>query len=238
MRLTKNKKALLKLSGKLFSGSEAGYNFDLAGELAAEIKYLKKEHVDLAVVIGGGNIIRGRSIDPTKMVKEQADYMGMLATIINCLALSAVWQKNNIDCVVLSPWQIKPVVQLATPAAIKKAWQQKKIIIFAGGTGKPGVSTDTAAVWRASQIKADIILKATDVVCVYDSDPRINKQAKKISSLTWRMAYQQKLKIMDEQAFRLAEKKKIPILIFELTAKNVRLSALGGKIGTLVSASK
>ncbi|MCR4280514.1 MAG: UMP kinase, partial [Candidatus Komeilibacteria bacterium] len=194
-------RVLLKLSGLAVANTDRQFDFARIRQLADEIKTLRKQGLSLAIVIGGGNIMRGRSIDTAEFDVTTADYMGMLATNINALALSGVMTRAGIDNTVLSPWPEKPLIQKVNRWRIRQAQKEDKVLIFGGGTGSPGHSTDTAAIMRANQFGADILLKATDVDGVYDSDPDENKEAVRFVNLSYRDVIEKKLKVMDEKAF-------------------------------------
>jgi len=231
----KYSKVLLKLSGMAVANDQKDFDFSKVETLVKEIKELQNTGLQLAIVIGGGNIMRGRSIKAGEIEVDRADYMGMLATNINSLALSGIMDKLGVANKVLSAWPMKGLVPEANKRNIKKCLKQNKVIVFGGGTGKPGRSTDTTSTLRAQQAGMQIILKATDVDGVYDSDPNENPDAKMYDSLTYMEAIEKKLKVMDELAFNMAKDDDMKIIVFKMEPGNLTKVVSGEKLGTTVS---
>lgn len=231
------KRVVLKLSGEALAGNQ-GYGIDpeFISEIALEIKNIIQEtKVELAIVVGGGNIFRGIAGAAKGMDRGTADYMGMLATVINSMALQDALEHENLDTRVLSAIEMR---QIAEPYIRRRAirhLEKGRIIIFASGTGNPFFSTDTTAALRAAEIGADAILKATNVDGVYDSDPAKNPKAVKIKELKYIEVLQRGLKVMDSTAISLCMDNKIPILVFGLNELgNIKRAIMGEKIGTIV----
>ncbi len=228
-------KVLLKLSGMAVANDQKDFDFSKVEKLVKEIKELQDRGLQLAIVIGGGNIMRGRSIKKGEIDVDRADYMGMLATNINSLALGGIMDKLGVANQVLSAWPMKGLVPEASKDNMKKCLEENKVIIFGGGTGLPGRSTDTTSTLRAKEAGIDIILKSTDVAGVYDSDPNENPDAKMYDSLTYDMAIEKELKVMDALAFNMAKEEDMKIIVFEMEEGNLTKVVSGEKIGTIVS---
>jgi len=234
----KYKRILLKLSGEALQGN-LGYGIDPAvvDSIAKQVKEVMELHIQLAIVIGGGNIFRGLAASAKGMDRTIADYMGMLATVMNGMALQDALEKNSVPTRVQSALEIK---ELSEPFIRRRAMRHMdkgRVVLFVGGTGHPYFTTDTTASLRASEIQADVILKATKVDGVYDADPMIDKNAKKYDELSYLDVLKQKLKVMDATATSLCMDNNIPIVVFNLKKfGNIKRVVLGEKIGTLVSA--
>ena len=232
----KYKRILLKLSGEALMGSEP-YGIDplVVEQVAKEIKQVVAKDVEVAVVIGGGNIFRGLAASAKGMERASADYMGMLATVLNSLALQNSLEKIGVVTRVQSAIEMK---ELAEPYIRRKAvrhLEKKRVVIFAAGTGNPYFTTDTAAALRAMEIGAQVIMKATKVDGVYDSDPMLNKKAVKFDELTYIDVLKRGLKVMDATAISLCMDNKLPIIVFNLKkAGNIGKVLSGKKVGTLV----
>lgn len=216
------------------ANDQKDFDFSKVETLVKEIKALQIIGLQLAIVIGGGNIMRGRSIKAGEIDVDRADYMGMLATNINSLALGGIMDKLGVANQVLSAWPMKGLVPKANKRNIKKYLRQNKVIIFGGGTGKPGRSTDTTATLRAQQAGIKVILKATDVDGVYNSDPNENINAKMYDNLTYIEAIDKKLKIMDELAFNMAKDENMKIIVFKMEPGNLTKVVSGEKLGTII----
>ncbi|MBN1622639.1 MAG: UMP kinase [Endomicrobiales bacterium] len=230
------KRVLLKLSGEALSGSgNLGINTKYLQNIAAEIKNaLGKNKVQIGIVVGGGNIWRGADKD---LDRVKSDYMGIIATVINSLALQDILEKNGLKSHVFSAINIPKVVDLYVTEKAADYLKNNYVIILAGGTGNPFFTTDTTAALRAAELKADVLLKATQVDGVYDSDPKKNKGAKRYKHLTFNEAIQKNLKIMDTSAFSLCRENNLPIVVFNFHNSGNLLKVLSGQdIGTLVSA--
>jgi uridylate kinase len=230
------KRILLKISGEALAG-DLGYGIDPAIlELVAhEVKEVYHLGIEVAIVIGGGNIFRGIAAAAKGMERTSADYMGMLATILNALALQNILEKNQVYTRVQSALEIK---QLAEPYIRRRAvrhLEKKRVVIFAGGTGNPYFSTDTAAVLRAMEIGADVILKGTKVEGIFDKDPMKHPEAVKFDSLSFLDVIKKGLKVMDTTAVTLCMDNNLPIVVFNVKQRgNFKKVAEREKIGTLV----
>ena len=228
---------LLKLSGEALMGSQQyGIDPGRLSNYADDIKSVVDSSVQVAIVIGGGNIFRGMEGAAEGMDRVQGDYMGMLATIINSLALQAAIEKTGAKAMLLSSFQVGPVSELMSRRRAIEYLDQGKVVIIAGGTGNPYFTTDTASVLRGVEIKADVFLKGTRVDGVYTSDPEKDTTAIKYPTLTFEEAYEKQLKIMDLTAFTMCNENKLPIIVFDMNKKgNLSKVVNGEEIGTLVS---
>jgi len=234
--LTPYKRILLKLSGEALLGNkEFGIDVDVLDEIARQVKVLRDNDIELGIVIGGGNIFRGNESESLHIDRATADYMGMLATIINGLALQNMLMSKGIDARVMSSLSL---TQVAEPYILAKAvshLNKGRVIIFAGGTGLPFFTTDTTAALRAIEIKADALFKATKVDAIYSADPKKVKNAKKYTSITYTEFLAKNLKAMDSTAVSLCRDFKMPIILFNMTKKNNLVKAvLEGGIGTYI----
>lgn len=219
---------------------EKGYGIDpvVMDAIAEEIKDVHELGVEVAVVIGGGNIFRGLSATVIGMERASADYMGMLATVLNALALQNAMEKKGIITRVQSAIEMRALAEPYIRRRAIRHLEKKRVVIFAAGTGNPYFSTDTAAALRAIEIGAEVILKGTKVDGVYESDPVINKSAKRFYSLTYLDVLQRGLKVMDATAISLCKDNNLPIIVFNLKEKgNVKRIIAGEEIGTLISES-
>ncbi len=237
MPKTKYKRVMLKLSGEMLGGKrDGGIDHDSIFMLANEIAALHRTGVEIAVVIGGGNFFRGTLADSFGMERAAADYLGMLGTCINALALQAVLEnKLNIYTRVLTAIHMQEVAEPYIRRKAIKHLQKKRIVIFAGGTGNPLFTTDTAASLRALEVGAEVILKATKVDGIYDSDPFKNPNAKKYQELTYMDVVSKELAVMDATAITMCMEAKMPIVVFKLTGNSSIVRALEDPaVGTLV----
>lgn len=228
---------ILKVSGEALMG-EKGYGIDpvVMDAIAEEIKDVHEMGVEVAVVIGGGNIFRGLSATAIGMERASADYMGMLATVLNALALQNALEKKGIVTRVQSAIEMRALAEPYIRRRAIRHLEKKRVVIFAAGTGNPYFSTDTAAALRAIEIGAEVILKGTKVDGVYDSDPVINKSAKRFYYLTYLDVLQKGLKVMDATAVSLCKDNNLPIIVFNLKEKgNVKRVITGEEIGTMIS---
>ncbi len=230
------KRVLLKLSGEALMGKQGlGIDPQVVNEIALELKEVKELGVEIGVVIGGGNIFRGLSASARGMDRVTADYMGMLATVINALALQDYLERYGVQTRVLTAIKME---QLAEPFIRRRAirhLEKGRLVIFAGGTGNPYFTTDTAAALRAIEIEADAIIKGTKVDGVYDDDPKLNPNAKKFDQLSYLDVVKKRLKVMDTTAVTLCMDNHLPIIVFNLTVKeNLKRLILGDSIGTKV----
>src|ERR1035437_2415867 len=230
------KRILLKLSGEALLGKQSsGVDPEVANYIAAEIKSLADLNVQIGIVVGGGNIFRGLEASSKGMDRTSADYMGMLATVINSLALQSALEMHGIATRVQSSIEMH---EIAEPFIQRKAirhLEKGRIVIFAGGTGNPYFTTDTAASLRAMEIKAEVIMKATKVDGVYDSDPVKNKKAVMFKNIKYIDILTKNIKVMDATAISLCRDNSLPIIVFNLQKKgNIRGVICGKKIGTYV----
>lgn len=228
---------LLKLSGESLSGNNGfGIDAGILDYLSREIKSVHELGIEIGIVIGGGNIYRGLSAKAQGIDSVTGDYMGMLSTIINSLALQNSLEKIGIYTRLLSAIDMDKIAEPFIRRRAVRHIEKKRIVIFGGGTGNPYFTTDTAASLRALEINADVILKGTRVDGVYDMDPEKNTHAKMYSKITYSDAISKQLKIMDMTAFALCHENKIPIVVFNMNKKgNFKKVVLGENVGTIVS---
>jgi uridylate kinase len=230
------KRIILKLSGEVLGDDNDHISSELTHSIARQIKEIHEMGVQVALVIGGGNIWRGLTRSNTGMDRTTADYMGMLATVINGLALQDALEREGVFTRVQTAIEMKNVAEPFIRRRAIRHLEKKRVVIFVAGTGNPYFSTDTTAALRASEINADVILKATKVDGVYDSDPKKNPQAKRFTNVSYIDALRLRLKVMDSTAFSLCMDNNVPIIIFDMFKKgNLKRVALGEKVGTLVS---
>ncbi|MCX6343841.1 MAG: UMP kinase [Armatimonadetes bacterium] len=229
-------RVLLKLSGQAFSGSEKlGICPDSVEKIAQDIKACREADVDVAVVIGAGNIIRGETASKMGMDRAMADYMGMLGTVINSLALQDALEKIGVFTRLQSAITMAEVAEPFVTRRALRHLEKGRVVIFAAGTGNPFFTTDTAASLRALEVRADVVLKATNVDGVYTSDPRKDPSATKFDEIDYMEALNRNLRIMDQTAFTLCMENNLPIVVFDITEPgNIARAARGEKIGTLV----
>jgi uridylate kinase len=232
------KRVVLKLSGEALRerGARENISPQIVREIAERIKEVKELGVQTSVVIGGGNIWRGLSASHRGMDRTTADYMGMLATVINGLALQSALVRLGVETRVQTAIEMKNVAEPFILGRAIRHLELGRVVIFVAGTGNPYFSTDTTAALRASEIRADIILKATKVDGVYDRDPTTDPNAKRFEHITYTQALTQRLQVMDSTAFSLCMDNKIPIVVFDMNKpSNFTDIVLGKKIGTIVS---
>ncbi len=233
----KFRRALVKLSGESLAG-ERGFGIDppIIEELVDEVEGVHDAGVSLGLVVGGGNIVRGTVASRQGMDRVSADYMGMLATVINALALQDIMEKRGIQTRVMSAIRME---ELAEPYIRRRALrhlEKGRVVIFAGGTGNPYFSTDTAAVLRAIEIEADVILKATKVDGVYTSDPEVDPDAEFIEEISYLEVMTRELRVMDAAAISLCKENDLPVIVLNIRRPGAILAALEGeRIGTLVA---
>lgn len=228
---------LLKISGEVLAGEKTfGIDPNLTQTIAARIKKIHSQNKEIGIVIGGGNIFRGMAVSEQGMDRVAADYLGMMATIMNSVALQSELEKVGCDTRVMSALS---VTQLAEPYIRRRATrhlEKKRIVIFAGGTGNPYFTTDTAAVLRGVEINADVIIKGTKVDGIYSSDPMKNSDAIKYDELTFDDVIHKNLRIMDMTAFTLCKENNIPIVVLDINDENSLNSLMKfNNVGTLVS---
>tara|TARA_B000000557_G_scaffold264319_1_gene269298 strand:+ start:1164 stop:1868 length:705 start_codon:yes stop_codon:yes gene_type:complete len=231
------KRVLLKLSGEALLG-EKSYGVDPKRILAysEEIKEIIDSGVEIAIVIGGGNIFRGVSGASNGIDRVQADYMGMLATVINGLALQSSLEDLKVQTRLQTAFKIEAVAEPYIKRKAVRHLEKKRVVIFSGGTGNPFFTTDSAAVLRAIEINADIILKGTRVDGIYNNDPEKNKDAVKFKQISYDEAIAKKLKVMDSTAFTLSKENKLPIIVFNMNKPgNLKKIINGKEVGTIVN---
>ncbi|NPV28238.1 MAG: UMP kinase [Firmicutes bacterium] len=236
MENPKYRRIILKLSGEALAGDQGfGIDPDLVSAIAAEIKEVKDKGVEIAIVVGGGNIWRGVAGSAKGMDRATADYMGMLATVINALALQDALEKHGVETRVQTAIEMKEVAEPYIRRRAIRHLEKGRIVIFAGGTGNPFFSTDTTAALRAAEIEAEVILMAKKVDGVYDSDPQLNPGARKFAELEYLDVLNKGLSVMDSTATSLCMENKIPIIVFSVTTRgNILKAVMGEKIGTIV----
>ncbi|MBQ5975844.1 MAG: UMP kinase [Bacteroidales bacterium] len=233
----KYNRVLLKLSGESLMGDQSyGISPAMLEQYANDIKQVVDKGVEVAIVIGGGNIFRGLSGASKGMDRVQGDYMGMLATLINSMALQAELEKQGLKTELLGGLAIEPICKEMSRRRAIEAMQEGRVVVIGGGTGNPFFTTDTASTLRAIEIKADVILKGTRVDGVYTADPEKDPTATKYPTLTFQEALGKKLKIMDLTAFALCEENNLPIYVFDMNKRGNLLKVVSGEpIGTEVT---
>ena len=232
----KYKRILLKLSGESLMGDKSfGISPDKLNHYAREIKKIVDLGVETAIVIGGGNIFRGLQAKESGIERVQGDYMGMLATVMNGIALASVLESHNIYARLVSALEMKEVAEPFIRRRAIRHLEKGRVVIFSGGTGSPYFTTDSAAALRASEINADVILKGTRVDGIYTDDPEKNPNATKFDNITFTDVINKNLKVMDMTAFTLCRENNIPIIVFDINDDNNLMKVTEGKqIGTLV----
>jgi uridylate kinase len=230
------KKILLKLSGEALVGEgEYGISPDIINYIAEEVKEVKELGIEIAIVIGGGNIFRGVAASSKGMDRASADYMGMLATVINALALQDALEKHGVHTRVQSAIDMQEVAEPYIRRKATRHLEKGRVVIFGAGTGNPYFTTDTAAALRAMEMGAEIILKATKVDGIYDADPMLVKDAIKFDELTYIDVLKKNLKVMDSTAISLCMDNQLPIAVFNLSGKgNIKRVVTGEAVGTIV----
>ncbi len=230
------KKVLLKVSGEVFGGEKDGLDYNAISEVAKQISDASELDVSLGVVVGGGNIIRGTDAGNFGVLRTTADYMGMLATIINSLALQSVLEeKYKVQTRVQSAINVASVAEPFIRRRAIRHLEKGRIVIFAGGTGNPYFSTDTAAVLRAIEINAEIMMKATKVDGVYTKDPKKFPEAERYEKISYQEVLNKKLKIMDSTAITLCMDNKLPIMVLNIfTEGNIKNAISGDNVGTII----
>lgn len=232
----KYRRVLLKLSGEALAGNQ-GYGIDpeVIAAIAAEVKEVVDLGIEIALVIGGGNIFRGVAAASRGMDRASADYMGMLATVMNSLAMQDALEQAGVVTRVLSAIEMREVAEPYIRRRAVRHLEKRRVVIFGAGTGNPYFTTDTAASLRAMEINADIILKATKVDGIYSADPTKDKDAVKFSSLTYLDVLKKGLQVMDATATSLCMDNDLPIMVFNLTVRgNIKRAVMGENIGTIV----
>lgn len=227
---------MLKLSGEALMGDLAyGIDPSVVHGIAEEIAYVVAQNIEVAVVVGGGNIFRGVKGASAGMDRATADYIGMIATVMNSLTLQDALEQMDIPTRVQTAIEMQEVAEPYIRRRAMRHLEKQRVVIFAAGSGNPFFTTDTTAALRAAEIDAEVIFKATKVDGVYDSDPHKNPQAKRYESLTYSEVLTQDLRVMDGTAIALCKENNIPIIVFDLSVKNnIRRALMGEKIGTKV----
>lgn len=231
------KRVLLKLSGEALAGKSNGFNPEVLSNIAEEVKSLQDKGIQVAIVVGGGNFIRGKFADEMGVDRVQADYMGMLGTVINAIAIQGVFEKHGLATRVQSAIEMS---KIAEPFIVRRAVRhldKGRVVIFAAGTGSPYFSTDTTAALRASEIDADVILMAKNGVDgVYSADPKKDKNAVKFDKLTYMEVLQKQLQVMDSTAITMCMDNNVDLVVFNMsTSGNILKAVEGEKIGTLIT---
>ena len=221
---------LLKLSGEALMGEDSyGIKLSVVDRIAMDIKSLSKKKIDICIVIGGGNIFRGLAASADGMDRAQADYMGMLATVLNSLALQNALEKINIDTRVMSALPIQSICETYIRRRAIRHMEKGRIVICAAGTGNPYFSTDTAAALRAAELTCDVIYKATQVDGIYNKDPKKFKNDKKYDKISYKKYLNDNLKVMDSSAISVAKDNNIPIIVFSISEKDCLIRTYVGK---------
>lgn len=232
------KRVLIKLSGEALReiGSHDNISPPIVENIASQIKAAHQSGLEIAVVVGGGNFWRGVSASNRGMERATADYMGMLATVMNSLAVQSMLEAMDVPTRVQSAIKMDNVAEPFIRRKAMRHLELGRVVIFAAGTGNPFFSTDTTAALRASEIGADVVLKATKVDGIYDSDPNLNPNAVRYETLTYQEALTRRLKVMDSTAFSLCQENNMPIVVFDMNGEdNIRKALTGESIGTLVT---
>ncbi len=231
-----HKRILLKLSGEALQGDrQSGIDFETVGALCEELKEVRDMGVEMGLVVGGGNIFRGSAGLKSGLDKPTGDYMGMLATIINALALQGGLEKIGVESRVMTAFEVRPVAEPYIRRRAIRHLEKGRLVIFGAGTGNPFFTTDTAAALRASEIDAEMLFKATKVDGVYDSDPLSNPDATRYDELSYTEVLSKNLAVMDATAISLCRENRLPILVFDaMTPGNIVKALRGEAIGTLV----
>ena len=235
---TAYRRVLLKLSGEAFGGGKVGVAPDVVRGIAAQIKSAVDQGVEVAIVVGGGNFFRGAQLQEQGMDRTRADYMGMLGTVMNCLALQDFLEDAGVDTRVQTAITMGQVAEAYIARRAIRHLEKGRVVIFGAGAGMPFFSTDTVSAQRALEIKCDAVLMSKNGVDgVYDSDPRNNPDAQKLHTITYEQAIQQDLRVVDAAAFSLCRENALPMLVFGMEGEgNITRALLGEPIGTLVTA--
>ena len=228
------KRVILKLSGEALAKKEGGYNDELIENIANQVKTIVNKGTDVGVVIGGGNYWRGRSND--NIDRTKADQIGMLATIMNCIYVSEIFRSQGLKTNILTPFECGSMTKLFSKDRANKYFEKGMVVFFAGGTGHPYFSTDTGIVLRAIELDADAILLAKAIDGIYDSDPKLNPEAKKYDTISINEVVEKKLGVIDMTASVMCMENKMPLMVFGLEEENSIVNTLSGKFnGTVVT---
>jgi uridylate kinase len=232
------RRVLLKLSGEVFGGGQVGVDPDVVADLAQQITQVVRMGTQIAIVIGGGNFFRGAELSQRGMDRDRADYIGMLGTVMNCLALQDFLEKTGIETRVQTAITMGQVAEPYIPRRAERHLEKGRVVIFGAGAGLPYFSTDTVAAQRALEIGCEVLLLGKNQVDgVYDSDPRTNPDAVRFAELTYDEVISRDLKVADSTAFTLCRDNRMPIIVFELCDGNIPRVVRGEKVGTLVTAT-
>lgn len=233
--MSKFKRILLKLSGEALAGEKGhGIDSEILTSMASEIASVVKSGVQVALVIGGGNLVRGISASAGGMNRAQGDAMGMLGTVMNGLAMQDALEKQGVPCVVMSAVRMEPICEFFDRRRAISLLSAGTVVIFSAGTGNPYFTTDSAAALRASEAECDVIMKATKVDGIYTDDPVKNPSATRFDDITYSEVIRRGLKVMDTAAVAICLEQKMPILVFKMTPGNLTKAAAEGSLGTLV----
>ena len=236
MKREKYKRVLLKLSGEALAG-EAGYGIDtdVMEVIANEIKAMREAGFEVCIVVGGGNIFRGVKGATKGMDRASADYMGMLATVLNCIALQDALERKNVDPRVQSAIEMRAIAEPYIRRKAIRHLEKGRVVIFAAGVGSPYFTTDTTAALRAMEMNCDVLIKGTSVDGIYTADPKLDKTATRFDQISYMDVLQKGLKVMDTTAITLCMDNKLPIIVFNLREKGTMLKVVQGEsVGTLV----
>ena len=230
-------RVLLKLSGEALAGDKGfGIDFDIIREFARQVKAITEMGAQVGMVIGGGNIVRGSQMAKLGMDRVAADYMGMLGTVINALAFQDILEREGLDTRVMTAIRMEEVAEPFIRRRAMRHLEKGRCVVFAAGTGNPYFSTDTAAVLRAIQMKANVIIKATSVDGVYSADPKENPKATKYDTISYKDVMSEELKVMDQTAITLCRENALPLIVLNIHTPGIVAAALRGEpVGTLVS---
>jgi uridylate kinase len=236
--VTEHRRVVLKLSGEVFGGGAVGVDPIVVQDAAKQIATAVRRGVQVAVVVGGGNFFRGSELQASGMDRARADYMGILGTVMNCLALQDFLEKEGIDTRVQTAIHMAQVAEPYIPRRAIRHLEKGRVVIFGAGAGMPFFTTDTVAAQRALEIHADVVLMSKNGVDgVYTADPRIDPTARKLDTVTFADALRQGLKVADAAAFSLCQENKLPMVVFAAEGADTIVRAVGGeKIGTLITA--
>ena len=228
------KRVILKLSGEALAKKEGGYNDELIENIANQVKTIVNKGTDVGVVIGGGNYWRGRSND--NIDRTKADQIGMLATIMNCIYVSEIFRSQGLKTNILTPFECGSMTKLFSKDRANKYFEKGMVVFFAGGTGHPYFSTDTGIVLRAIELDSDAFLHSKSIDGIYDSDPKLNPEAKKYDTISINEVVEKKLGVIDMTASVMCMENKMPLMVFGLEEENSIVNALSGKFnGTVVT---
>lgn len=230
------KRILLKISGENFGSEKGGLDFNKVGQIASIIQKVRKDTgVEMAIVVGAGNLFRGRSLENTIVDQAVGDQIGMLGTVMNALALQEEVERLGNNTRIMSAIPVSTFCESFIRRRAIRHIEKGRIVILAGGTGNPYFTTDSAAALRATELRCDVLLKASNVDGVYDKDPKKYPNARKIDFIDYQTALEKGIKVMDNTAFALCQSKHMPIIVFQFSLENIRKILQGEKIGTLVA---